>query len=98
MSFDTTQDSMELIQIAHRTRHSGIITLGSTCSQAMVNIAETASYITRNTPRGHKYAISISTDLAPLDIRTPTYGAAHTSMFGKLARTSTTAYVPATRP
>src|SRR5436190_6042755 len=94
IAFDTTQDSMELVQIAQKTRHSGVITLGSTCSQHMLNVAEIASYITRTTPRGHKYAISIATDLAPLDIRTPSYAAAHTSMFGKLARNVTTAYVP----
>ena len=93
ISFDTTQDSMELIQIAQKTRHSGVITLGSTCSQHILNVAEIASYITRTTPRGHKYAISIATDLAPLDIRTPSYSAAHTSMFGKLVRNATTAYV-----
>lgn len=92
--FDTTQDSMELIQIAHKTRHSAMITLGSTCSQHMVNVAEVAAYITRGNPRGHKYAISIATDLSPLDIRTPSYAAGHTSMFGKLTRNATTAYVP----
>ena len=94
ISFDTSQDAMEMMQIAQKTRNSGIITLGSTCSQNMINIAEVASYITRTTPRGHKYAISIATDSAPLDIRTPSYGASHTSVFGKLLRGSITAYVP----
>ena len=51
----------------------------------MINIAEVSSYITRTTPRGHKYAISIATDSSPLDIRTPSYGGNHTSVFGKLA-------------
>ena len=92
--FDTTQDTMEMSTIAQRTRHSGIISLGSTASQNIVNIAEMSSYITRTTPRGHKYAISITTDSAPLDIRTPAYGANHTSVFGKLIRGATTAYVP----
>lgn len=94
ISLDTSQDVLEMMQIAQRTRNSGIITLGSTASQGMVNVAEIASYITRTNPRGHKYAISIATDTAPLDIRTPTYGANHTSMFGKLLRGAITAYVP----
>jgi len=94
IQFDLSQDTMELVQIAHKARHSGIITLGSTCSQQMVNIAEVAAYISRNNPRGHKYAIAIATDLSPLDIRTPSYAASHTSMFGKLARSATTAFVP----
>ncbi|MEO7660077.1 MAG: deoxyhypusine synthase family protein, partial [Pyrinomonadaceae bacterium] len=92
--FDTTQDTMELMAIAQKTRHSGIITLGSTSSQNIVNATELSSYITRTTPRGHKYAISIATDTAPLDIRTPSFGGNHTSAFGKLIRGATTAYVP----
>ena len=94
-TFDTTQDTMEMMQIAHKTRNSGIITLGSTCSQNMVNMAEISSYITKTTPRGHKYAISITTDSVPLEIRTPSFGGNHTGMFGKLHRGATTAYVPA---
>ncbi len=92
--FDTTQDTMEMMTIAQKTRHSGIITLGSTSSQNIVNATELSSYITRTTPRGHKYAISIATDTAPLDIRTPSFGGNHTSAFGKLIRGATTAYVP----
>ena len=94
ISFDTTQDTMEMMQIAQRTRNSGIITLGSTNSQNMVNVAEVSSYITRTNIRGHKYAISITTDSAPLDIRTPSFAGSHTSTFGKLLRGATTAYVP----
>ncbi len=94
LSFDTTQDAMDMMQIAQKTRNSGIITLGSACSQNMVNMAEVSSYITRTTPRGHKYAISITTDSVPLDIRTPSYGGNHTDLFGKLLRGATTAYVP----
>ena len=93
-TFDTTQDTMDMMQIAQKTRNSGIITLGSTCSQNMVNMAETSSYITRTTPRGHKYAISITTDSVPLDMRTPSFGGNHTDLFGKLIRGATTAYVP----
>lgn len=93
-TFDTTQDTMEMMQIAQRTRHSGIITLGSTCSQRLVNMAEISSYITRTNPRGHKYAISITTDSVPLEIRTPSFGGHHTGPFGKILRGATTAYVP----
>lgn len=94
ISFDVTPDVMELIQIAHRTRNSGVISLGSMGSQGLLNMTEMSSYITRNTSRGHKYAISIATDTAPLEIRTPSYGATHTSMFGKLNKGATTAFVP----
>lgn len=92
--FDTTADTMEMMLITQKTRNSGIITLGSTCSQSMINMAEISSYITRTTPRGHKYAISITTDSVPLATRTPSYSGNHTGVFGKLARGATTAYVP----
>src|SRR6266700_1191561 len=36
ISFDLTQDTMDIMQIAQRTRNSGIITLGSTTSQNMI--------------------------------------------------------------
>ena len=94
ISFDTTQDTMELMQIAHKTRHSGVITLGSTNSQKMLHVTETATYIPRNTYRGHKYAIAINTDMTTLNTRTPSYSGCHTSIFGKLVRGAMTAYVP----
>jgi deoxyhypusine synthase len=93
-NFDITEDTMEMMQISQKTRNSGIITLGSICSQSMVNMAEISSYITRTTPRGHKYAISVTTDSVPLDIRTPSIGGNHTQLFGKLLKNATTAYVP----
>ncbi len=94
ISFDLTQDTMDIMQIAQRTRNSAIIALGSTTSQNMINLAEISSYINRTHPRGHKYAISITTDSVPLEIRTPSHGGSHTQMFGKLAKGATTAYVP----
>jgi len=93
-TFDITQDTMEMMHIAQRTRNSGILTFGSVCSQNMVNMAEVSSYITRTTPRGHKYAVSVTTDSSPLDIRTPSFAGNHTSVFGKLLKNAITAYVP----
>lgn len=94
IGFDTTQDTMEMMNIAHKTRHSAMISLGSMNSQILNNLAEMSSYITRTTPRGHKYSIAIATDSAPLEARAPSYNGSHTSVFGKLAKGATTAYVP----
>jgi deoxyhypusine synthase len=93
--FDSTQDTMEMMAIAQKTRHSGVISLGSMNSMNLINMAEMASYMGRANPRGHKYAISMATDSAPLDCRTPSYSGSSTSIFGKLIRNATTAYVPA---
>ena len=92
-TFDVIQDTMEMMLIAQRTRNSGIITLGNVGSQNMVNVSELSGYITRTNPRGHKYAVSITTDATPLDIRTPSIGGNHTTVFGKLLRGATSAYV-----
>ena len=93
LHFDIVQDSLEMMMIAQRTRNSGIITLGGVCSQNMVNVAELSSYITRTNARGHKYAISATTDAVPLEVRTPSIGGNHTQIFGKLLKNATTAYV-----
>lgn len=92
--FDFTQDTMEMMQIAQRTRSSALIALGSMNSHSYLNLNEMTSYITRTNTRGHKYAVAITTDSAPLETRTPSYGASHTSVFGKLLKGATTAYVP----
>ncbi len=95
LSFEMTQDTIDMMQIAQKTRNSGVITLGTTASQNMLNLTEMSSYITRTTVRGHKYAISITTDPVPLEMRTPSFGGHHTGVFGRLNRNATTAFVPA---
>lgn len=91
---DIAQDSIEMMQISQKTRNSGIITLGSVDGQNMVNATEMSSYITHSTPRGHKYAISVTTDSVPLATRTPSISGSHTDVFGRLMKTAVTAYVP----
>jgi deoxyhypusine synthase len=85
---------MEMMQIAQKTRNSGVIALGSTCSMNMLHMAEVSSYMLRNSARGHKYVVSITTDSVPQEMRTPSYASNHTAVFGKLLRGATTAYVP----
>ena len=94
IGFDLGQDTLDMIQIANKARNSAMIALGSTRSQGMSNIAELSSYITRSNVRGHKYAITISTDTVPLEARTPSYSGHHSSNFGRLHKGATTAFVP----
>lgn len=94
VGFDLGQDTLDMTQINAKSRNSAMIACGSTSSQGMVNLTELSSYISRGNVRGHKYAISMSTDSVPLDQRTPSYGSNHTCTFGKLHKGATTAYVP----
>ena len=91
---DMAQDTMDMMNIAQKTRNSGVITMGGVCSQGMLNLTELSSYITRTKARGHKYAISLTTDSVPLDARTPSFAGCHSAVFGKLQRGATTAFVP----
>jgi deoxyhypusine synthase len=91
--FDTVQDSLELMQIAQRTRNSGFINLGSHNAKNFLDLSELSLYIVRTNPRGHKYAISIANDTPPQGARTPSIQNTYTSNFGKLVRGATTAYV-----
>lgn len=91
---DITQDSMEMMQIVQKTRNSGVITLGSAAGQKMINATEMSAYITHSSARGHKYAISVSTDAVPLDTRTPSIEGTHTDIFGRLMKNAVTSFVP----
>ncbi len=91
---DGTQDTLELMQIAQRTRNSGVITLGDISGQNMVNTTEMSSYITKSAVRGHKYAVCINGSGLPLDVRTPSINSGHDAVFGKLLKNALTAYVP----
>jgi deoxyhypusine synthase len=91
--FDTTQDTLEMMNLMQRTRNSGLITLGSVSAQNMINSAELSAYITRTNVRGHKYAVSITTDAMPTDLRTPSINNNHRELFGKLLKGATSAYV-----
>ncbi len=91
--FDTVQDALEMMQIAQRTRNSGLINLGSHNAKNFLDITELSLYIVRTNPRGHKYAISIANDTPPQGARTPSIQNTFTSNFGKLVRGATTAYV-----
>jgi deoxyhypusine synthase len=91
--FDIIQDTLDMMTIAQKTRNSAIITLGDAQGQNFVNMTELAAYVNRITPRGHKYAVSISSNNPNYGIRTPSISGNHSSIFGKLLKGATTASV-----
>ena len=91
--FDIIQDTLDMMTIAQKTRNSAIITLGDAQGQNFVNMTELAAYVNRITPRGHKYAVSISSNNPNYGVRTPSISGNHSQVFGKLLKGATTAYV-----
>lgn len=91
--FDIIQDTLDMMTIAQKTRNSAIITLGDAQGQNFVNMTELAAYVNRITPRGHKYAVSISSNNPSFGIRTPSISGNHSQVFGKLVKGATSAYV-----
>jgi deoxyhypusine synthase len=91
--FDIIQDTLDMMTIAQKTRNSAIITLGDAQGQNFVNMTELAAYVNRITPRGHKYAVSISSNNPNYGVRTPSISGNHSHVFGKLLKSATTAYV-----
>ncbi|MBK6587870.1 MAG: deoxyhypusine synthase family protein [Acidobacteria bacterium] len=79
--FDTTQDTMEMMNIAHKTRHSGIICLRSMAAR-ICNCDRAFVLHHANNGRGDKYAISIATPIRPrLIFGHLSYGGNHTHLW-----------------
>jgi deoxyhypusine synthase len=92
-TFDIVQDTLEIMHIAQKTRNSGLINLGGLSGQHFLDMTELSLYIVRGIVRGHKYAISVSDDKGPHDVRNPSYHTSYTAPFGRLGKNATTASV-----
>jgi len=92
-TFDLVQDVLDLAQIAARARTSGVINLGGGTSRSFLHQTEVATSIVKAAPRGHKYAIQISTDAPHPGGRSSGTLTDESLVYGKLARGATSAYV-----
>lgn len=92
VSFDLTQDVLEMMQIANRSRTTGVIALGNAGINRYIRLTETTVNIMRAAPRGHKYAVTIATDAPQMSGR-PNSQSDNPILFGKLARGGVTANV-----
>lgn len=93
-AFDIVQDVLDMMQVTVKARVSGVINLGTGTSKNFVQQTEisTAS-ILKTQARGHKYAITIGTELPFTGGRTSATGNDEALIYGKLARGATTALV-----
>jgi deoxyhypusine synthase len=92
-AFDLAQDTLELMQIAQRSRSSCLLTLDDASSKSLIQLSDVSLNILKTQPRGHKYSVVI----API----PTYtsgrlngaGGDMTELFGKTMRNAMTSFV-----
>jgi deoxyhypusine synthase len=88
--FDLAQDILDVMQIAARSRVTGVINIGGGTSRSFLQQMEAATSIIKQPARGHKYAIQISPSTTQPSGRV---GSDDTLIFGKLQRGAATAYV-----
>src|SRR5918912_996387 len=88
--FDLAQDILDLMQIAARSRVTGVINLGGGSSRSFVQQMEAATSIIKQPARGHKYGIQIAPTTPQPSGR---IGSDDTLVFGKLQRGAATAHV-----
>ena len=92
LMFDLAQDILDMMHIAARSRVTGIINLGGGVARSFVRQTELSSYILKATARGHKYAVSITTEGQNGEGAGATMPE-DTFVHGKLARGANAAYV-----
>jgi deoxyhypusine synthase len=93
--FDIIQDVLDMTQIAARARVSGVINLGGGAARSFIQQTERSTNIVKVPARGHKYAITVSTDAPHPGGRSGsgvTVGD-DSIVYGKLARGALTAFV-----
>jgi deoxyhypusine synthase len=91
--FDIVQDVLDITQISARARVSGVINLGGGTAKNFIQQTEVSTNIFKIPARGHKYAITVSTDAPHPGGRSASTFSDDSLLFGKLARGALTAYV-----
>jgi deoxyhypusine synthase len=88
--FDLAQDILDMMQVATRSRVTGVINIGGGTSRSFLQQMEAANSIIKQPARGHKYGIQISPSAQQTSGR---MGSDDTLVFGKMQRGAATAYV-----
>src|ERR671916_2368936 len=91
--FDLAQDILDVMQIATRARLTGVINVGGGASRTFIQQMEDSTNILKQSPRGHKYAIQISTETPHPGGRSSPHVNDEGVIFGRLQRGAATAYV-----
>jgi deoxyhypusine synthase len=92
-TFDLVSDVLDIMHIANKARVTGVINIGGGSSKSFVQLAEIAQYILKTQARGHKYAISITSDIPNPGTGNNATFKDESLLFGKLSKGATTAYV-----
>lgn len=92
-AFDLVQDVVDMMHITNKARVTGVINIGSGSSKNFVQLSEISQSILKAQSRGHKYAVSITSDVPHPGTSNNASFKDESLLFGKLAKGATTAYV-----
>lgn len=93
VAFDLAQDTLEMMQIAQKSRSTCLISLGGIDSHSYIQLSDISLNIIRSQPRGHKYAVTICPVAAHNSPRPGGSLVDMTQFFGKTMKNAFTAYV-----
>lgn len=92
-AFDLAQDTLEMMQIANRSRSTCLLTFGDTSAKTLVQLNDIAVNILKMQPRGHKYSVAITPETPGITGRTGGAGGDMMQLFGRTAKNAQTTFV-----
>ncbi len=92
-AFDLAQDTLEMMQIANRSRSTCLLTFGETAGNSQIQLSDVAVNILKMQPRGHKYAVTISPKTPGTCARSGGANGDMAKVFGRTARNAATTFV-----
>lgn len=92
-AFDLAQDTLEMMQIAQRSRSTCLLTFGKVDAKDYVHLSDVSLSILKSQPRGHKYSVTIAAEAPCVTGRTNGAGGDVERLFGKIQKNAMTAFV-----
>lgn len=92
-AFDLAQDTLEMTQIAHRSRSSCLLTFGEVTANSLTRLNDVAVSILKTQPRGHKYSVTIAPQAPPVSGRSNGSAGDMAGLFGRTVKGAMTTFV-----
>jgi deoxyhypusine synthase len=93
LTFDLAQDTLEMMQIAQKSRSTCMISLGGVDGHSLIKLSDISLNIIRANPKGHKYAVTICQDAPYASARAGGSLMDMSQFYGKTMKNALTSYV-----